>query len=149
MRGPSQVGAGGAIITSIKKNVSQEPKLEMTVPSILAALERAATVRDQELNISAKPKGLEGIQYHIFPQIITVKGGDNLFRLTVKVYGDVNERLMEWVLINNPRIRNPAQIAVGQRIVFPEKPLDHEGPNRGNLGSRSESVFEETLPGTE
>jgi len=144
MRGPSQARARGMIIGSIKEKASQMLRPEIAVPAILPAPEEAAAP-DQGPDISEEPRGLDGIQYRIFPQIITVKEGDNLFRLTVKVYGDVNERLIEWVLINNPRIKNPSQIAVGQRVVFPDNPLDHERPARGNLRSKPEGISEETL----
>jgi nucleoid-associated protein YgaU len=149
LRGPSQAGARGAIIGSSKEKVSQEPKLERATPSIQPPLEEVATAFRQETNTFEKPKNLDDIQYGLFPQIITAREGDNLFRLTVKVYGDVNERLMEWVLINNPRIKNPSRIAVGQRIVFPDRPLDRESPRRGNLGSLPEKISEQTAPGSE
>jgi general secretion pathway protein A len=149
LRGPSQAGARGMIIGSIKEKAPREPKLEMAAPSTLPTLEEVATAPDQELNIFEKPRGIEGLRDYVFPQIITVKEGDNLFRLTMKVYGYVNERLMEWVLINNPQIKSPTQIAVGQRIVFAEKPLDHESPGRENPGARPERPPEQTPPGSE
>jgi general secretion pathway protein A len=148
MRGPTQAGARGVITGSIKEETSREPRPDIAVPAILPAPKEAAAP-DRGRDISEEPKGPDGIQYRIFPQIVTVKEGDNLFRLTVKVYGDVNERLMEWVLINNPRIKNPGQIAVGQRVVFPDKPLAYEKVGRGDLESKPEAISEETLPGSE
>jgi nucleoid-associated protein YgaU len=52
--------------------------------------------------------------------IRTVKRGDNLFRMTEKVYGHVNDRLVAMVKQNNPRIKDVDHILVGEEIIFPE-----------------------------
>jgi phage tail protein X len=49
-----------------------------------------------------------------------VKKGDNLFRLTRKVYGYADAELVEWVMENNPHIKDPNRILIGEEIVFPE-----------------------------
>jgi general secretion pathway protein A len=50
----------------------------------------------------------------------TVKRGDNLFRMTEKVYGHVNDKLVAMVKQNNPRIKDVDHILVGEEIIFPE-----------------------------
>jgi hypothetical protein len=49
-----------------------------------------------------------------------VKKGDNLFRLTKKVYGYADDKLVEGVKQNNPRIKDVNKILIGEEIVFPE-----------------------------
>ena len=49
-----------------------------------------------------------------------VKKGDNLFRLTKKVYGYADDKLVEGVKQNNPRIKDVNRILIGEEIVFPE-----------------------------
>jgi general secretion pathway protein A len=146
LRGSSQTGSQGMIVSSIKERGAEELKQDRATSSLLPVLEEVATALEQELNLFEKPRGLEGIQDYIFPRIITVKKGDNLFRLTLKVYGYANERLLEWVLVNNPQIKSPTQIAVGARIVFPDQPLDHEWTNGRNPAARPEKISEQTLP---
>ena len=48
-----------------------------------------------------------------------VKKGDNLFRLTMKVYGYADDKLVAWVKQNNPRIKDIINIPVGGEIIFP------------------------------
>ena len=49
-----------------------------------------------------------------------VKKGDNLFRLTKKVYGYADDKLVEGVKQSNPRIKDINKILIGEEIVFPE-----------------------------
>jgi general secretion pathway protein A len=49
-----------------------------------------------------------------------VKKGDNLSRLTKKVYGHADDKLIERVKQNNPRIKDVNHIKAGDEIVFPE-----------------------------
>lgn len=55
-----------------------------------------------------------------FPSTEVVKKGDNLFRLTKKVYGYADDKLIERVRQNNPRIKDINKILIGDEIVFPE-----------------------------
>ena len=55
-----------------------------------------------------------------FPLPRVVKKGDNLFRLTKKVYGYADDKLIERVRQNNPRIKDVNKILIGDEIVFPE-----------------------------
>ena len=56
------------------------------------------------------------------PVVRTVKRGDNLFRLTKKVYGRADDKLVAWVKQNNPWIKDINNISVGEEIIFPENP---------------------------
>lgn len=55
-----------------------------------------------------------------FPIIWTVKKGENLFRLTKKVYGYSNAQLLNYVKEHNPTIKDVNTVKAGDRIVFPE-----------------------------
>lgn len=54
------------------------------------------------------------------PIIRIVKKGDNLLRLTKKVYGYADDKLVEGVKQNNPRIKDINKILIGEEIIFPE-----------------------------
>jgi len=64
-----------------------------------------------------------------FPLSITAKKGNNLFRLTKKVYGYADDKLLARVKQNNPWIKDINNIPVGMEIIFPE--LSEEQP-QGN-----------------
>jgi hypothetical protein len=49
-----------------------------------------------------------------------VKYGDNLFRLSEKIYGYADNKLLERVKQKNPRIKDVNKILAGQKIIFPE-----------------------------
>lgn len=57
-----------------------------------------------------------------YPVKAVVKKEDNLFRMTLRVYGFSNERVMNFVKKNNPSIKDIRHIEAGSIIVFP--PLD-------------------------
>ena len=50
----------------------------------------------------------------------TVQEGDTLYRLTRKVYGEADDKLVAWVKQNNPSIKDINNIPVGMEIIFPE-----------------------------
>jgi general secretion pathway protein A len=55
-----------------------------------------------------------------FPIVRTVKKGDNLFKLTKKVYGHTDDKLVAMVKQNNPWIKDSNKILVGEEIIFPK-----------------------------
>ena len=55
-----------------------------------------------------------------FPIVRTVKKGDNLFKLTKKVYGYADDKLVAMVKQNNPWIKDSNKILVGEEIIFPK-----------------------------
>jgi len=59
-----------------------------------------------------------------FPSTEVVKKGDNLFRLTKKVYGYADHNLIERVRQNNPRIKDINKILIGDEIIFPQLSQD-------------------------
>jgi len=61
-----------------------------------------------------------------FPLSITVKKGNNLFRLAQNVYGYADDKLLARIKQNNPRIKDINNIPVGMKIIFPE--LSEEQP---------------------
>ncbi len=54
------------------------------------------------------------------PVIRTVKKGDSLYKLTRKVYGYADVKLIAWVKQNNPWIKDINNLRVGGEIIFPE-----------------------------
>jgi general secretion pathway protein A len=54
-----------------------------------------------------------------FPVIKKVRKGDNLYRLTLDVYGISNQELSEFVKKYNPKIKDKYGIQVGEKIIFP------------------------------
>ena len=55
-----------------------------------------------------------------FPFTRKVREGENLYRLTLEVYGASNPELWRLVRKHNPWIKEDLKIKVGQKIVFPE-----------------------------
>ena len=54
------------------------------------------------------------------PVIRTVKKGDSLYKLTRKVYGYADVKLIAWVKQNNSWIKDINNLRVGGEIIFPE-----------------------------
>jgi nucleoid-associated protein YgaU len=55
-------------------------------------------------------------------QDIVVERGDTLDKLSKKVYGRSNERVIGLIQKNNPAIRDPDFILPGQKLIFPPLP---------------------------
>jgi len=69
-------------------------------------------VRAGPPEIQAEPEG----------QTIVVERGDTLEKLSNRVYGRSNERLLGMIQKNNPAITNPDFILPGQKVIFPPLP---------------------------
>jgi general secretion pathway protein A len=74
---------------------------------------------EQEMKPSEQEKVREPSRKR-FPLSITVKKGNNLFRLTRNVYGYADNKLLAWVKQNNPWIMDMNNIPAGVEIIFPE-----------------------------
>jgi type II secretory pathway predicted ATPase ExeA len=57
---------------------------------------------------------------------VTVKPGDTLLGLSMKVYGYADDKLLTWLQKENPEIRDVDFIEVGQKIVFSRPPQSLE-----------------------
>ncbi len=57
-------------------------------------------------------------------EAITVKQGDTVTELAIKVYGFVDEKVLDMLKVHNPTIPNLDFISIGQKITFP--PLSTE-----------------------
>ena len=66
--------------------------------------------------------------------IMIVKKGDSLLRLTKKVYGYADGKLLERIKQYNPWIKDVNQISVGEEIFFP--PLENSKEAKGGSSSR-------------
>lgn len=93
-----------------EKELSQPPAQERAGPSE----ERAGPSE-----VQAEPAG----------QTIVVERGDTLGKLSSRVYGRSNERVLDLIRKNNPTIRDPDLILPGQKVIFP--PLPEAQPKIG------------------
>jgi nucleoid-associated protein YgaU len=55
-------------------------------------------------------------------QTIVVERGDTLGKLSSRVYGRSNDRVLDLIQKNNPGIRDPDLILPGQKLFFPPIP---------------------------
>jgi general secretion pathway protein A len=86
-----------------KKETRSEPALERPSPT---------EVRAGPAQVPAEPAG----------QTIVVERGDTLGRLSSRVYGRSNERVIGIIQKNNPTIKDPDFILPGQKVIFPPLP---------------------------
>ena len=95
------------------EEVKADPEVKQT-ESPAPALERPspADVRAGPPDIQAEPAG----------QAIVVERGDTLAKLSSRVYGRSNERVLEIIRKNNPGLRDPDFILPGQKLFFPPIP---------------------------
>jgi type II secretory pathway predicted ATPase ExeA/LysM repeat protein len=98
------------LVEEVKAEVKEEKKEMPSVP----ALEKpgSAEVRAGPPETKAEPAG----------QTIVVERGDTLGKLSSRVYGRSNERVLELIQKNNPTIKDPDFILPGQKLVFPPIP---------------------------
>jgi general secretion pathway protein A len=89
-----------------RKETPSEPKLEKPLTS---------EVRAGPADVRAEPAG----------QTIVVERGDTLGKLSSKVYGRSNDRVLEMIQKKNPAIRDPDHILPGQKLLFPPLPESH------------------------
>jgi nucleoid-associated protein YgaU len=66
--------------------------------------------------------GPQEIQMEPEGQTIVVERGDTLEKLSNRVYGRSNERLLWIIQKNNPHIKDPDFILPGQKVIFPPLP---------------------------
>jgi general secretion pathway protein A len=98
------------VVEAVKPEVKQEEKEMPLEPAV--EWPGPIEVRAGPGEIAAKSPG----------QTIVVRQGDTLGKLSSKVYGRSNERLLGIIQENNPDIRNPNFILPGQKLIFPPLP---------------------------
>ena len=79
---------------------------------------------EQENRFPAEKPGNEPFETDLFPMKRIVQEGDNLYRLTLNTYGVADQRLLDWVMENNPHIKDIRRVKVGEKIVFPPPKQD-------------------------
>ena len=90
-------------------------------PALSQNVQAAPTGKEIEISTEEKVPAEEKIPEKTpSPVIRIVQKGDNLFRLTMKVYGYADDELVERVRRTNPRIKDSDKILVGDEIVFPD-----------------------------
>jgi len=97
----------------VVEEVKAEVKANKQMPST-PAVEKpsSAEVRAGPPEIKAEPAG----------QTIVVERGDTLGKLSSRVYGRSNERVLDLIQKNNPTIKDPDFILPGQKLFFPPLP---------------------------
>jgi len=85
------------------KEVPSEPVLDRPIPP---------AVRAGPPEIRGEPAG----------QTIIVERGDTLGKLSGRVYGRTNDRVLDMIQKNNPAIKDPDLIIPGQKLIFPPIP---------------------------
>jgi type II secretory pathway predicted ATPase ExeA len=97
----------------VVEEVKAEVKENKQMPSA-PALEKPspADVRAGPPEIKAEPAG----------QTIVVERGDTLGKLSSRIYGRSNDRVLEMIQKNNPTIKDPDFILPGQKLHFPPLP---------------------------
>ena len=98
------------VFEEVKAEVKEEKK-EMP-PAPAAERPSSVEVRAGPHEIKAEPAG----------QTIVVERGDTLGKLSSRVYGRSNDRVIDMIQKNNPSIRDPDLILPGQELVFPPIP---------------------------
>jgi type II secretory pathway predicted ATPase ExeA len=96
-----------AVVEEIKAEVKEQKKEMPSEPVIERP--NPTEVRAGPPVIMAEPAG----------QTIVVERGDTLGKLSSRVYGRSNERVLDLIRKNNPTIRDPDLILPGQRLFFP------------------------------
>jgi phage tail protein X len=99
-----------AVIEQVKVEAKEEKKELPSGPAVERSVPPA--VRAGPPEVRAEPDG----------QTIVVERGDTLGKLSMKVYGRSNERVLEMIQKNNPTIRDPDLILPGQKLHFPPIP---------------------------
>jgi general secretion pathway protein A len=88
-------------------------EMKLSAPPLPATQEKIEPLKEEKI--------LEPVKQP-FPLTLVPKKGDNLYRLTRKVYGYADGKLVAWVKQHNPTIKDINRIPVGEKIVFPENP---------------------------
>jgi nucleoid-associated protein YgaU len=91
------------------KEVPSEPVLDRPIPP---------AVRAGPPEIRGEPAG----------QTIIVERGDTLGKLSGRVYGRTNDRVLDMIQKNNPAIKDPDLIIPGQKLIFPPIPESQPPP---------------------
>jgi general secretion pathway protein A len=100
---PPFVEAVKAEIKVEKKEMPPEPAVEKPSPTEVRA-------------------GLPQIKAELAGKTIVVERGDTLGKLSIRVYGHSNDRVLDMIQKNNPNIRDPDLILPGQKVHFPPLP---------------------------
>jgi LysM repeat protein len=105
------------VVEAVKPEIKEEKKEVPSPP----AVERPnpPEVRAGPPEIRAEPAG----------QTIVVERGDTIGKLSSRIYGRSNDRILELIQKNNPTIRDPDLILPGQKLFFP--PLPEAQPKIG------------------
>jgi len=122
---------GGNILWGVESLIAQHKSLSMPKPENPDVSPSAGPdpVKEEVKEIKpstdkpeiSQPKPFPVAHHPAGPLVIRkVQEGDNLFRLTMKVYGRADDKLVAWVQQNNPWIKDINIIPVGKEIIFPE-----------------------------
>jgi phage tail protein X len=74
---------------------------------------------NKKMSKEIKAENVEDNVEIIKEYVYIVKSGDTLSKIAKKVYGKVNQNILESIKNNNPDVKNMAFISVGQEIILP------------------------------
>ncbi len=95
---------------------SRHPKGDAAVPK--SAAEEAPGVLEQKTRNAESERAVPSEEVPA-GKTVTVKEGDTVTEMAAKIYGFVNDALVERIRKSNPEVRDMNWISVGQKIVFP------------------------------
>ena len=100
-------------------------KENLSIPKSVSRVEKASDKNQPIKNNLLEQK--ENV-LKINKEILTVKPGDTLLGLAIKIYGYADERKLNQIQRENPEIRDVNLIEIGQKIVFSKSPFRSDKP---------------------
>jgi hypothetical protein len=95
----------GALVMDIDESDQSNPRAALVPPSV--------STKESSEEVQTPQRSEEA------GETITVKKGDTVTELAIKVYGFVDENLIDMLKVHNPTIPNLDFISIGQKITFP------------------------------
>jgi hypothetical protein len=116
---PEKAAAPAAVPSAPEKQPAVVEEVEIELEVKQARLSEPALERPSPSEVRAGPSE---IRAEPAEQTLVVERGDTLGKLSIKVYGRSNERVLGIIQKNNPVIRDPDLILPGQKLIFPPLP---------------------------
>jgi nucleoid-associated protein YgaU len=105
-----EVAPAPVVVEEVRPEIKEETKDMASKPAVENP--SPTEVRSAPPDAAAAPVG----------QDMVVDRGDTIDKLSRRVYGRSNDRVLGIIQKNNPAIKNPNRILPGQEIIFPPLP---------------------------
>lgn len=111
-----------------------KPPVKQEAPAVATALQSAPAPVEEKIEVHLEEKktavSSPAQESEVFSEVhprddgkmIVVERGDTLGKLSSRVYGRTNDRLIDLIQKSNPRITDPDLILPGQKVIFPPVP---------------------------